>query len=588
MQKRPRTCSLLLLAGALLHACTDPTPPPPPRNDKTPITFSENAMSPADRQQFYHQAEGSELFPVAWITHMESPKTNKPFVENLERFGLISDPEGPFFEGTQIRMPVGIAVSERAGTEMLKPLGLSKMVGVNCAACHVGQLESGGKAFRVDGAPNVFDIVGFLSEIAATAKATYTNPEKLKSYLEARIKAGEINLGGAAAAANLLKDLEAAAKSANKEQALKDFVEKTIGEADLMKSYITLLDRFQAVQNPETVAGFGRADAFGTARALLFGKENAQPLSAPSSFPYIWNIGRTSWFHWPSNTNSVMQRNLGEALGLGASADPKTGESTIDLYGLYMLEQLAYKTRAPKWPEDILGKIDQEKAARGKQIYEGAGDYKQTANCTRCHDSGKPDPTDPSLINFTLIPLHVVGTDENEAKNWTVPVTVDGKQVDFGPAQQVVLNKIFERGKENLKKSRPDLDVDKIPWESGRKNPPSWRIAYANASTKELGYPTKPLAGIWATAPYLHNGSVPTLADMLTPPADRPKIFMMGSREYDSKKIGYRTDKADGFAYDTARKGNSNQGHPFGTTLKPEEKEDLMEFLKTLQPNLSK
>ena len=584
---RVQACSILIMAGALLQACTggDVAPQPQPPVETTPVTYSENAMSAADRQQFYHQPEGSELFPVAWVIHMNSPKTNRPFIENLERFGLIPDPDGPFFDGTQIRMPVGIAVSKRAGTEMLEPLGLSKMVGVNCAACHVGQLESGGKKFRVDGGPNVFDIVGFLQEIGDTAKATYTNPERLMTYVQARIRAGEIDPAGAATATSLLKDLEGLVKGGANEQAIKDFVTKTVGEeADLMKSYLTLLERFKAVQNPETVPGFGRADAFGTARALLFGKENAQPLSAPSSFPYIWNMSRTAWFHWPSNTNSVMQRNLGEALGLGASADPKTGESTIDLYGLHTMEQLAYKTRAPKWPEDLLGKIDQAKADRGEQIYRGAGAYKETANCTRCHDSGKPDPNDPSVINFTLIPLHVVGTDDGEAKNWTVPVTVDGKSVDFGAAQQVVLDKIFAKGKEQLKKNRPDLDVDKIEWESGRKNSPAWRIAYANATTKTLGYPTKPLPGIWATAPYLHNGSVPTLADMLTPPAERPQAFLVGSREYDAKKLGYRTDQA-GWTFDTTKKGNSNQGHPFGTTLKPEEKEDLLEFLKRLSPS---
>jgi cytochrome c peroxidase len=564
MPRRAWTLLLLILGGVLLQACTDPTPtpPPPPPKDKTNITFSANALSPADRQKFYHRAEGSELFPVAWVKHMNSSKTSKPFLENIERFGLIPDPDGPFFEGTQVRMPVGIAVSERAGLDALKPLGLNKMVGVNCAACHVGQIEYGDKKFRVDGGPNLFDIVDFLQEIAETAKKTYKDPKLLAEYLEKRIRYGEISLKGASAMISGQ-------------------------EIDLMKSYITLLDRFKDVQSPETPAGFGRADAFGTARALLFGKANARPLTGPSSFPYIWNIGRTAWFHWPSNTNSVMHRNLGEALGLGASADPKTGESTIDIYGLYELEQLAYKTAAPKWPEDIFGKIDQAKADRGEQIYKGMGDYAQTGNCTRCHDSGRPLANDPDIIDFTLVPLHVVGTDDNEAKNWAVPVTVDGKQLEFGAAQQVVLTRILERAKENMKKTRKDVDVDKVPWESGRKTPVAWRIAYPNPGSSELGYPTKPLAGIWSTAPYLHNGSVPTLADMLTPPAERPKTFAVGTREYDTKKLGYRTDKP-GWIFDTTKKGNSNQGHPFGTTLKPEEKEDLLEYLKRLEPNFAK
>jgi hypothetical protein len=564
MRRRARSFFTGILLSTLLQACTDPTPTPTPTPppDKTQITFSTNAMSTADRQQFYHQEEGSELFPVAWVRHMNSSKTGKPFLENLERFGLIPDPDGPYFEGTQVRMPIGIAVSERIGMDALKPFGLNKMVGVNCAACHVGQIEYEGKKLRVDGGPNLFDIVGFLQEIAETAKKTYTDPKLLAEYLDKRIRSGEITLKGAA---GMISGRE----------------------IELMKSYITLLDRFKNVQNPETPSGFGRADAFGTARALLFGKPNAQPLTGPSSFPYIWNVGRTAWFHWPSNTNSVMHRNLGEALGLGASADPDTGESTIDIYALYQLEQLAYKTRAPQWPEDVFGKIDQAKADRGEQIYKGIGDYAQTGNCTRCHDSGRPLANDPGIIDFTLVPLHVVGTDENEAKNWAVPVMVNGKQMEFGEAQNIVLKRILERGKENLKKNRPDLNVEKIPWESHRKNPAAWRIAYPNPASNELGYPTKPLAGIWATAPYLHNGSVPTLADMLTPPAERPKTFTVGSRQYDPKRLGYRADQS-GWVYDTAKKGNSNQGHPFGTTLKPEEKEDLLEYLKRLEPSFSK
>jgi hypothetical protein len=315
---------------------------------------------------------------------------------------------------------------------------------------------------------------------------------------------------------------------------------------------------------------------------LLFGKANARPLTGPSSFPFIWNMQKTAWFHWPSNTNSVLQRNIGEALGLGASFVPETGESTIDFYNLYRMEQLAYKTSPPEWPADLFGGIDQAKADRGAAIY--------NAQCSRCHDSGKPDPEDPAVVNYTLIPLNVIGTDENEAKDWAVPVNVPGSllgrreptvTMDFGAAQLIFINRIQQNGMERLKKARPDIDIDKIAWESGRKAKPAWRVAYANRQTKQLGYPAKPLAGIWATAPYLHNGSVPTLADLLTAPAQRPQAFLVGSREYDTKKLGYRTDRA-GFTFDTTRMGNSNAGHTFGTMLDDAEKEDLLEYLKGL------
>jgi len=621
MHARTKAYVILMMLCALIQGCRRTQQPAqePQTSDRTPVKFSESSLTSAERQAFYHLHEGSELFPVVWVLYMESPKTGRPFLENLDRFGLISDPDGPLFEGTQVHMPVGIAVSEREGTEALRALGLSKMIGVNCAACHVGQIENNGKALRIDGGPNMFDIVGFLNEIKDSAVVTYTNPTKLWAYLKARAKgrsalpeAAVLNTSkeydalkqGSEGEKEVAQNLERIATNRDVDQTEVDRIKKdekqpaaarlTLGdiaeEIRLMKSYVTLLKNFSAVQDPVTTAGFGRADAFGTARALLFGKENALPLSGPSSFPFIWNMQKTAWFHWPSNTNSVLQRNIGQALGLGASFVPETGESTIDFYTLFRMEQLAYKTSPPKWPPDILGEIDQQKADRGEKIYRGEGEYAGTGNCTRCHDSGKPYPDDPSLTNFTLVPLNVVGTDDNEAKNWAVPVSIPGKllgqskptvTMEFGAAQQIFIDRIQRSGMERLKKERPGLDTSAIAWESGRKARPAWRIAYANQQTKELGYPAKPLSGIWATAPYLHNGSVPTLADMLAPPAQRPQAFLLGTRQYDPKKLGYRTDQP-GFTYNTTKKGNSNMGHPFGTTLKPEEKEDLLEFLKRL------
>src|SRR5437879_1922601 len=85
---------LLVMALALTQGCGG-APAEPRAPDLKPVTYSENAMTPADRLEFYHLPEGSELFPVAWILYMESPKTKRPFIENLERFGLVPDPEGP-------------------------------------------------------------------------------------------------------------------------------------------------------------------------------------------------------------------------------------------------------------------------------------------------------------------------------------------------------------------------------------------------------------------------------------------------------------------------------------------------------------
>jgi hypothetical protein len=96
-------------------------------------------------------------------------------------------------------------------------------------------------------------------------------------------------------------------------------------------------------------------------------------------------------------------------------------------------------------------------------------------------------------------------------------------------------------------------------------------------------YKARPLNGIWATAPYLHNGSVPDIAELLKAPADRMKTFWIGSHDFDAVNLGLSVAKAaDAFLFDTSQPGNSNQGHDYGTTLDHDHKKALIEFLKTL------
>jgi hypothetical protein len=107
-----------------------------------------------------------------------------------------------------------------------------------------------------------------------------------------------------------------------------------------------------------------------------------------------------------------------------------------------------------------------------------------------------------------------------------------------------------------------------------------------------LQYKARPLNGIWATPPYLHNGSVPNLYALLSPVVERPKTFYLGNRKYDPINVGYRTeDFPGGSKLDTSIRGNSNSGHEFnngsgkgiiGPLLTPDERRALIEYLKTL------
>jgi hypothetical protein len=116
----------------------------------------------------------------------------------------------------------------------------------------------------------------------------------------------------------------------------------------------------------------------------------------------------------------------------------------------------------------------------------------------------------------------------------------------------------------------------------------AWRF---NHFRKTFGYASMPLDGVWARAPYLHNGSVPTLWDLLAAPEKRPAVFYRGNDVYDTEKGGFRADlPASGgrrfFRFDTGlKRGNDNHGHAgpaYGTDLPDAQKKDLLEYLKTL------
>ena len=172
--------------------------------------------------------------------------------------------------------------------------------------------------------------------------------------------------------------------------------------------------------------------------------------------------------------------------------------------------------------------IDQAKAARGKAIYE--------SQCASCHAFGSPQ-------TGQVTPIESIGTDGHRLDSFTEAL------------------------------------VDRFHTFT---TPPFQFDAYR----KTNGYSDTPLDGVWARAPYLHNGSVPTLWDLLGPVEKRPAVFYTGYDVYDPKNVGFLTSGPDaereGFKYEICMPGNSNVGHTFGVDLKDNEKWDLIEFMKTL------
>jgi hypothetical protein len=215
---------------------------------------------------------------------------------------------------------------------------------------------------------------------------------------------------------------------------------------------------------------------------------------------------------------------------------------------------------APKWPEAVFGSLDTARVARGEPLF--------AEHCGSCHVAG----------NSRVVAVGEVGTDDIRARNFAQKV--DGWS--FPKALGELLEKVEDRAF-----AREGLTPEQI-----RKLEPEG-VEWLGPG----GYVARPLAGVWATAPYLHNGSVPTLWDLLQPAAERPRRFLVGLQEFDPGQVGYvsqasgaPTDPGFGrlptgervFVFDVEKTGNRNIGHEYGSGLTREQKLDLLEYLKSL------
>ena len=300
------------------------------------------------------------------------------------------------------------------------------------------------------------------------------------------------------------------------------------------------------------------------------------------SLSYIWGLENTAWLQWGANMNSVMERNIGQSLGVGAVFNPATFASTSRLDNLNKLEHLAYKISPPTWPASAFGAVDDAKAAHGRGVYDRM--------CANCHE--KPFEVDANgLVSYQLFKLSEVGTSPLAAQNFDQTVIVDGKEVRFADAAFSILESL----KRQYYVANNISDQMQADWEGRARRPaPRMRSTLADAekypdSKGGRVYPAKPLAGIWSTAPYLNNGSVANMWDLLTAPEALPAKFSLGSREYDTEKLGYITtpnasSPAPAWEFDTTQPSNSNRGHVYGTKLSDDDKWALIEFLKVLRP----
>jgi cytochrome c5 len=370
-------------------------------------------------------------------------------------------------------------------------------------------------------------------------------------------------------------------------------------------------------------------------RDRIFNRPNA-----PASYPFLWDIPQHDYVQWNGiGVNAgvgPLGRNTGEVIGVFATLDwsqkkewtlssvlggqgfGKTHisfQSSADFHNLRGLEDRLTSLESPQWSEAVaaagLPAIDTTRRDRGAGVF-----AKQCAACHAVINRASPD----RRVIAHMDKLASVATDHRMAdnaveatgysgilRNLYSPTSVGSILLDTKApvaallttaTQNVVLTPdpdrwFFTRAADwatNLIKSYFSNQI-KPSVKSGGYTPDST----AGPFDSLRAYKGRSLNGIWATAPYLHNGSVPTLYDLLLPasplPGDpagtvyRPAMFRVGSRELDVVKVGFKSgeNEYDGFLFDTSKPANSNAGHDYGTRkMSDQDRWDLVEYLKSL------
>lgn len=508
---------------------------------------------------WYHVNQGTVFMPYQWFIALEQASGNELFAatDHLERLGFLADlPSAANPRG----LPVGFSIRQLDWPS--KQYWKGEWVGFSCSACHTGQVRYHGQQIRIDGGPSHLDIETFGDELSAALVATATSVPRFTRFAMRVLATG---------AATTPDDLQ---------NSFKSFLQEAQARNSL----------FEAAQDvaPEvpTVSGLGRLDAVNRGGNLLLAAplgepKNYIPTTAPVSYPALWDTPYMDWVLYNASIRQPMTRNVIEDLGVGAPIDPTTFLSDKIVHSVLMdnivaIHRSLTRLESPRWPEDLLGKINLDKAGQGETI------YRQT--CAGCHvliDRGTHTPfagsgaAGSAGITVTTVPLDEVKTDPRQAVIFaarTISLQKIGgpATIPYMDAAKAVAGGIVEQWK-NLSpaNAQAENEVDE-----GRPN--EFRGIPA--------YRARPLNGTWATAPFLHNGSVPSLYDLLLPAAQRPKIFYIGSWEFDPVHVGVETGSpfAGAFTFDTRLPGNANSGHEYGTSLSESDRMALIEFLKTL------
>ncbi len=564
------------------------------------------------RAGWYWGTQGSRLMPFAWFEHLERADGEGMFADPtyLAGFGFLPAPEG---FGTTL--PIGFAKDRQADTGLPATglrwyagqpgaaAGAEPWIGLNCSACHTAQMKHAGATITVEGGPNLLDFQLFIEELDRALAATRADPAQWERFAAAVLDGRDTTTN------RVLLD----------------------AAFDRLLAWQELTD---AMNETPLRYGFGRLDAVGHIynKVLMFNgamASDGNPSDAPVSYPFLWNIWKQSRVQWNGIAQNsrfagpltddleygALGRNTGEVLGVFGDVEimPGTGPlgrlrgfpSSVRVDNLERIERMVSTLEPPAWPE-AFPPIDAAAAARGAQLF--------AEKCASCHLTEDP-PVGAGTERMITFEATLAHDPRNLTDIWmacnawiaegpTGPMrgmkAEDG--TPYGPSAPVA-EMLGTAVKGALIGKKADLVA--IVWRNwlGVRKPPmviegalrdreSDRTDCMTATGQPLlAYKARPLDGIWATAPYLHNGSVASLHELLLPAEERMDEFWTGNREFDPENVGYVTDEpaAGGFllrirdAEGHPIDGNSNAGHDYGAaSFTEQERRDLVEYMKSL------
>lgn len=552
----------------------------------TPV-WLDQGWTREESLEFYFKDQGSELVPYEWFLSVEQADSEELFRsdEHLLALGFINQPVST---DNPDGLPIGFVLDDNPASADIKLPSFyddfkaadypktSKWLGLTCAACHTADVVYNEQVIRIDGGPAMIDLETFLAELAKAMRATCEDADKFARFEKRNSGDGNFDTS------TLKAELE---------------------------GYTVHIEELVKTNAAEHAYGFARLDAFGAILneitvAALGIPENHRTSDAPVSFPFLWYSPSLDYVQWNRSADVAIARNVGEVLGVYANLQlegtPEDGQfrSTANMVGLARLENLVDKLTAPVWPEQILGKIDSDKVKRGADLF--------AQNCHGCHptrgEDGKFPMTEPNAIGKQFIktlsvPPDKIGTDPKMVMNFLTRTAKPGamkpylseeaQKLEEVPAGAVLIAAVGGVIKRYATEEK--LDQEQMLALAGGH--------ISDGKNVPTGYIARPLYGIWATAPYLHNGSVPNLYELLLPESKRSLSFFVGRREFDPKNVGFVTTKSPerAFEFKAELPGNSNKGHsgPMHTQTKGDDGEyrdfteaeiwDLVEYMKTLK-----